>query len=59
METCRFPRHDDDIAYVPPGETRTATWRPVTLLGRGVIVECCPYMSVDQEVDFICDQAKV
>jgi hypothetical protein len=28
-------------------------------LGGNAIVQCCPYISVDEEVDFICDMTKV
>jgi hypothetical protein len=48
-----------DARYVPPGETRTATRKTVAVQGKNTLVQCCPYMSVDKEVDFICDEAKV
>lgn len=42
-----------------PRETRTATRKTVTVHGGDVIVQCCPYMRVDQEVDFISGETTV
>ena len=55
-ETCRYYRLNRD-EYVPPGETRTTTKKTITDWRRDI--QYCPYMKVDEEIDFICDEAKV
>ena len=56
MDTCRFQNLAHN-RYIVPGETRTATGTTVVIMAGPV--QFCPYVKVDEEVDRICDQAKV
>ena len=57
MDTCRF----QDLAnsrYIAPGETRVVTGGTVIIVGPTPI-QFCPYTLVDQQLDLICNMAKV
>ena len=60
MKTCRLYCLNREAGYVPLGETRTSTKKTIYVQGLDEsVLQCCPYMSVDKELDFICDETKV
>lgn len=57
MDTCRFQGLANN-PYIVPGETRVVTGTTVMIMGNEPI-QFCPYTMVDQELDLICNMAKV
>lgn len=69
MQRARFPATVADV-YVPPGRTRSATLSTVAVAvelvrdAHGIpdgarTAECCPYPTVDGELEQICALARV
>lgn len=54
MKTCQF----SGKYYVPAGKTRTETRKTVIVAG-SYNIECCPFSSVDDELEYICRMTKV
>lgn len=54
MDTCRFI----GCQYTPPGETRTSTRKSVIIHG-AYNIQCCPFLQVDNELEYICKMSRV
>ena len=53
MKICQF----GDKYYIPAGKTRTETSKIVIVAG-SYYIECCPFPSVDDELEYICKMIK-